>query len=81
MLLQSSQGCLASKLSSADDTDPTSRDLNPSAKTLKTEVVERGKGEHLSVQIKSEDDTRAMWLTKESQERYPSEQLGFKNPS
>lgn len=68
MLLQSSQGFSASKLSPADETDPTSRGFNPSAKTLKTEMVER-------VQIKSEDDTRAM----ESQERYSIEQLGFKD--
>lgn len=40
MLLQSSQGSPASNFSPADDRDPTSRGLNPSAKHLKTEVVE-----------------------------------------
>ena len=79
MLPQRSQGSPASKLSPADDTDPTSRGLNPSAKTLKTEMVERENREHLSVQIKSENDIRVMWLTKESQVRYSLEQLGFKD--
>lgn len=69
--LQSSQGSPAPELSLADDTDPTSRGLNPSAKTVKTEMVERKNQEQLSVQITSEDDTRAMWLAKESQERKP----------
>lgn len=52
MVLQSSQGSPASKLSPADDTDPTSRGLNPSAKTLKTEMVERENREHLSTDKK-----------------------------
>lgn len=48
MLLQSSQNLPASKLSPADDTDPTSRGLNPSVKPLKTEMVEKNLRKFLS---------------------------------
>jgi len=79
MLLQSSQGSPACKLPLTGGTEPASGGVNSSAKTLKTEMMERGNWEYLSAQIKSEEETRAMWFTKESQERYSLEQLGFKD--